>query len=161
MRARYYDPAVGRFVSQDSAQDGRNWFAYCKNDPINRADPSGLFSIVDLGADAIELDAEGEEAAQSFGILTRISKLVAQLQELTDTIVSLETNLVDVSNSGILDKIEALGGDPNKWFKAYQFFETGIEGGFKTIEVHTFVQIENGVINAILLGETTPWLADY
>ena len=27
MRARYYDPNIGRFISQDSKKDGENWFA--------------------------------------------------------------------------------------------------------------------------------------
>ncbi|HPP76412.1 MAG TPA: RHS repeat-associated core domain-containing protein, partial [Armatimonadota bacterium] len=26
MRARYYDPGLGRFISEDPAQDGVNWF---------------------------------------------------------------------------------------------------------------------------------------
>lgn len=41
MRARYYDPIVGRFGSEDSAQDGTNWLAYCDNDPINSHDSDG------------------------------------------------------------------------------------------------------------------------
>jgi RHS repeat-associated protein len=39
---RYYDPEIGRFLTRDPAQDGRNWFAYCDNDPVWIADPSGL-----------------------------------------------------------------------------------------------------------------------
>ena len=41
MRARYYDPAVGRFISQDTAKSGNNWFAYCGNDPVNNIDKDG------------------------------------------------------------------------------------------------------------------------
>jgi RHS repeat-associated protein len=41
MRARYYDPACGRFVSQDPAKDGTNWFAYCDRSPTNRTDATG------------------------------------------------------------------------------------------------------------------------
>ncbi|MBL8065427.1 MAG: RHS repeat-associated core domain-containing protein [Chthonomonadaceae bacterium] len=42
---RYYDPTTGRFLSRDPAKDGPNWYAYCLNDPVNRADPSGLTQI--------------------------------------------------------------------------------------------------------------------
>ncbi len=42
LRARYYDPMHGRFISEDPAEDGLNWYVYCLNDPINHIDPSGL-----------------------------------------------------------------------------------------------------------------------
>ncbi len=41
MRARYMDPAVGRFVSEDPSGDGDNWFEYAYCAPINFFDPSG------------------------------------------------------------------------------------------------------------------------
>ncbi|MBX7131506.1 MAG: RHS repeat-associated core domain-containing protein [Fimbriimonadaceae bacterium] len=47
MRARYYEPGTGRFISEDPAMDGWNWFAYCDNQPVSRADDSGLASVDD------------------------------------------------------------------------------------------------------------------
>lgn len=41
MRARYYDQAAGRFVSQDMAHDGFNWFSYASNIPSCFADNTG------------------------------------------------------------------------------------------------------------------------
>ena len=41
MRARYYEPESGRFISEDPARDGSNWFAYCSNDSVNRIDREG------------------------------------------------------------------------------------------------------------------------
>ena len=41
MRARYYDPVCGRFVSEDPGRDGANWFAYCGSNPVNRLDANG------------------------------------------------------------------------------------------------------------------------
>lgn len=43
-RARYYDPELGRFISEDpiGPEAGVNAYAFEGNNPINRADPSGL-----------------------------------------------------------------------------------------------------------------------
>ena len=39
--ARYYDPEVGRFITEDPAKDGMNWFVYCRNNPLKYMDPDG------------------------------------------------------------------------------------------------------------------------
>ncbi|MBL1148909.1 MAG: RHS repeat-associated core domain-containing protein [Armatimonadetes bacterium] len=41
MRARYYEPWTGRFVTEDPARDGWNWFVYANSDPNNLGDFSG------------------------------------------------------------------------------------------------------------------------
>ena len=43
-RARYYDPALARFISEDpiGLAGGVNQYAYAGNDPINATDPFGL-----------------------------------------------------------------------------------------------------------------------
>jgi len=42
LQARYYDPSLGRFLSEDPAFDGLNWYTYCANSPLLFIDPSGL-----------------------------------------------------------------------------------------------------------------------
>lgn len=41
LRSRYYDPSMGRFITEDPVKDGTNWFVYCENDPVNRIDITG------------------------------------------------------------------------------------------------------------------------
>ena len=41
MQARYYDPALGRFVSEDPGQNGTNWFAYAGDNPSSNVDADG------------------------------------------------------------------------------------------------------------------------
>lgn len=44
--ARWYDPTTGRFITEDPARDGDNWFAYCSNNPLRYVDPTGLLDVV-------------------------------------------------------------------------------------------------------------------
>lgn len=48
LQTRYYDPEVGRFISQDSVEyadpktiNGLNLYAYCGNNPVMNVDPTG------------------------------------------------------------------------------------------------------------------------
>ena len=57
LNARYYDPEVGRFISQDSIKylapetlNGINLFAYCLNNPVMETDPDGTFWFTFLTA---------------------------------------------------------------------------------------------------------------
>jgi len=53
LRARYYDPTVGRFLTRDTypalapAPQSLHRYAYCGNDPVNRTDPSGQWWVDD------------------------------------------------------------------------------------------------------------------
>jgi len=59
LRARYYDPTIGRFISEDPIKDGLNWYVYCSNNPVMFVDP--------LGLDPWELFSTKDEAAEDFG----------------------------------------------------------------------------------------------
>ncbi|MCK9609519.1 MAG: RHS repeat-associated core domain-containing protein [Methylomonas sp.] len=51
-RARYYDPATGRFISEDPKgfEAGINFYAYVNNNPVNGNDLTGEFVNIALGA---------------------------------------------------------------------------------------------------------------
>jgi RHS repeat-associated protein len=62
-RARYYDPSVGRFLSEDPLRfkAGINFYSYVKNNPVVDNDPSGL-------APAGECKCEGSGGKPLFGV---------------------------------------------------------------------------------------------
>ncbi|MGW5367629.1 RHS repeat-associated core domain-containing protein [Streptomyces sp. NPDC004009] len=54
MGARYYDPKLGRFTQPDPSGKEANAYLYASGDPLNRTDPTGLFSwsdALDIGSD--------------------------------------------------------------------------------------------------------------
>jgi RHS repeat-associated protein len=46
---RYYDPSVGRFLSQDAAQWGVNWYVYAANNPAGAIDANGNSPLLVAG----------------------------------------------------------------------------------------------------------------
>lgn len=42
LRNRYYDPNIGRFISEDPIRDGLNRYVYCAGNPVMFKDPWGL-----------------------------------------------------------------------------------------------------------------------
>ena len=64
MRARYYDPATGRFEFEDPAKDGANWSLYAHGDPVNGSDYTGCVAGID---DWLNEEAEdGKRCASAY-----------------------------------------------------------------------------------------------
>ena len=91
MRARYYDPDIGRFVTKDPTglNGDENPYVYAQNAPVAAADPSGLSTVdfIEIGADPEVQTALGD-AKNFMGIVQNVNFVtgVAQgmsLEELT------------------------------------------------------------------------------
>ncbi len=47
LNARWYDPELGRFITEDPIRDGENWYGYVRNNPLRYVDPTGLEPTLD------------------------------------------------------------------------------------------------------------------
>lgn len=71
LRARYYDPGIGRFTQMDDWKGcigdpiGLNKYLYGNSDPVNNIDPTGKFSMVQLGAGTAAVGILAVSAQQS------------------------------------------------------------------------------------------------
>ncbi|MFN0316315.1 MAG: RHS repeat-associated core domain-containing protein, partial [Burkholderiales bacterium] len=70
-RARYYDPSIGRFISEDPLgfEAGVNFYAYVGNNPLNANDPTGLVNLRNLGFGLIDFTSSTAEAALGLGVM--------------------------------------------------------------------------------------------
>jgi len=81
LRMRYYDPSIGRFLSEDPICDGLNWYSYCASNPVMYVDPWGL--EIYLVGNRISERAANPKDRYDFDYDTQVL-LLNQLQELTD-----------------------------------------------------------------------------
>lgn len=69
-RARYYDPVLKRFISEDPAglRAGLNKYRYVDNAPVNLTDPDGELPIVPIAATYLRCIAQcmASQAAGDF-----------------------------------------------------------------------------------------------
>ena len=81
LKTRYYDPEIGRFISQDGVEyldpdtiNGLNLYAYCGNNPVSNVDPNGnawwhwLVGIVLVAATTVAMVATAGLAAAVIGV---------------------------------------------------------------------------------------------
>jgi len=89
-RARYYNPALGRFISEDPSAFGggnANFYAYVGNDPTNSVDPSGEKIIVIGDQQAVN---------QALAYLRQDHEMAA----IIDSLDSLAVPVIIVTHSG-------------------------------------------------------------
>jgi hypothetical protein len=73
MRARYYEQTSWRFVSEDSARDRTNWYAYCSSNPVNKNDKDGKVEELTLIGGFLLSLASTVEALGFSSALTTVS----------------------------------------------------------------------------------------
>ncbi len=73
LRNRYYSPKLGRFISEDPAKSGMNWYVYCENNPIKYSDPWGLTIMEEAKAMLFDHGLIAAKRANELSILAKES----------------------------------------------------------------------------------------
>jgi RHS repeat-associated protein len=84
--ARYYDPEVGRFLTEDPSRKGTSWYTYCNNNPLTFTDQTGRLTEEEKD----ERKAERQERWQKFK---------ERVREVFSRSESKETNTAPVSTN--------------------------------------------------------------
>lgn len=124
LRARYYDPSIGRFISEDSywGEDNNplslNLYTYCENDPIRFVDPSGNTPAPQvLGVDNEIIIKKDQNYDYS---LTKKARNILKLKSRGDDVRRLQLMLIDLK---MLGKHGADGKFGNKTLKAVKDYQ--------------------------------------
>ena len=114
LQSRYYNPEVGRFISSDVLLStgqgvlGHNAYAYCLNNPVNREDSNGNWSMPNwlkvtigavalVGAVALTVATGGGAAAVAVGV----AKVVGSVA--VSTAVSAGVGYLENGKQGAID----------------------------------------------------------
>jgi len=126
-RARYYDPATGRWLSQDPsgfAAADANLYRYVRNNPSRSVDPSGLFTVSQT--------LTGTNPAGTFKVnlssfpLGRKNIFVSLLQTLWSAVHWMYTDVSQYNNAVGIDRWFGHGQLPTRL--------ASIQGVFRTVK---------------------------
>ena len=120
LRARHYDPSVGRFISADPFAGNifepasLHKYLYANLDPVNNTDPSGLFSVAEMN---MVSNIIGRLASIAFRVLNALDKVMtlvdvinavvtvfnfamnpAAIADLTSLFTNVSSGLPDITN---------------------------------------------------------------
>lgn len=102
-RARYYDPQIGRFISEDPIQfrGGVNFYAYVGNRPTSLQDPYGLCpTCTNLFLESFEdTFMEIGEALHLDDLKENIEKVITSSQAVSSSLYSLSQSVRSVPPS--------------------------------------------------------------
>ncbi len=156
LQTRYYDPEVGRFISQDGIEyadpetiNGLNLYAYCGNNPIMNVDPTGHSFLVFLLAALIGFGISFASSAASQAVFNggKINWKTAAIDGVFGAISGalwMVPGLGAVATGLINAGLSALNGT----------ITTGIENNWQFNLVDVLSIISTSVVSGIVSGKT-------
>jgi len=184
--ARWYDPALARFIQADSMipdpNSSTDWdrYSYVRNNPINNADPTGhwiesAIDIISIGYDIYDISTNGLSWENGLSLVADVASLALPVvagggvmvraafhaDEIADTV-----RLVDkVSNS--VDNVKHLQGLSQVISQADNLDETqDVAGGvYRLVDKNTGTTMRTGRTNDLIRRSAeharNPDLADF
>ncbi|MFA5947631.1 MAG: RHS repeat-associated core domain-containing protein [Candidatus Gracilibacteria bacterium] len=151
--ARYYDPSIGRFISQDpvngtlSNPQSINKYSYVLNNPLKYIDPTGMFAWDTFGTALMQI---GNSILSSFtagiqfgggllsSIFTKTPFFIASANNLTDSFVSMANGFENIGRA-----IE----DKNPISYNYNPVHYAIDNSFNNYLTNTLAHFSYGLVD--------------
>lgn len=145
LRARYYNPVLGRFMQEDTYQgDGLNLYAYCANNPVMYYDPSGNEGVCGHDEDAGK-NAQQENITEEKGLIKEgLGKISGKKYKITQKgldfikqYLSEQGFIGDYENQDMIKRLESALASGEKI--------TGADAIFYTHEIKEALLVSSGI----------------
>lgn len=156
MRARYYDPVLGRFISKDpiGILGGLNLYEYARDNPMSFTDPSGEFAIL---APAIVWISEWAIAATTVAIVAPEVTTYMMAETIDSTSNYIDEPSYENAADAALDVLGLIGiGSMGKaLFKAVETEVTVIKNAAKGKAFEEAIEEATGISRNVGKGKVT------
>jgi len=122
-RARYYNPLIGRFISEDPLgleSDDTNFYSYARNSPINFRDPYGMQEEKGPGEEAMEEEAEAEKEREEDALEPVTPFTQRPIPEWEQILNKLPPEDLELFLNGKADPIDPKVQDALRWWRIYE-----------------------------------------
>ncbi len=138
--ARWYDAQTGRFISEDPARDGQNWYSYVTNNPLKYIDPTGM-RRVDGDGDGADDERDQKDRQREQRERNREAKKKTKIRDTTDRIKDLQEN----GTGGLWDRFRISNNKARLKNQLKSLASTGSDNARDWIKANTEINITRGV----------------
>jgi RHS repeat-associated protein len=112
-RARWYDPATGRWLSKDpiGISGGLNLYAFCGNNPVNFIDPLGLIKLDDFSTEDLEATSDSITIGRDLWMEVATTGSGDAIREATESGSVEHANPFSGSDNPIIHRFERDAGE--------------------------------------------------
>lgn len=158
LRNRYYDPTMHRFISEDPAKDGLNWYAYAGCNPTKYVDPWGLNSYVFVAAEMEKQAGVRKEHYEAMYntecmiiVVSSAKEFVDEWNKLSETSKNgaVKVDAIEIISHGSATKSIGTYNDGSSKSTGYVYFGKKKDNRLYAREVHN---VKEGDYSILRLG---------